>query len=62
GDIDVERKLTALKEEMGLLPAGAEEHHGPDVVHEAEIIEDEGEAGEGEEEAGDEEDEQEEKN
>ena len=40
GDVDVERKLEALKEEMGLLPAGSdEEDNGPDVVHEAEIIE-----------------------
>jgi phage shock protein A len=42
GDVDVERKLEALKEEMGLLTAGAgEEEHGPDVVREAEIIEEE---------------------
>jgi hypothetical protein len=42
GDVDVERKLAALKEEMGLLPAAAgEEDHGHEVVHEAEIIEEE---------------------
>jgi phage shock protein A len=40
GDIDVERRLSALKEEMGLLPAAAEEH-APDEVQEAEIIEEE---------------------
>jgi phage shock protein A len=52
GDVDVERKLEALKEEMGLLPAAAgEEDHGPDIVREAEIIEEE----EVEEEAGTEE-------
>ncbi len=43
GDIDVERRLTALKEEMGLLPAaGAESEVAPDEVREAEIIEEEG--------------------
>lgn len=42
GDIDVERRLTALKEEMGLLPAaGAESEAAPDEVREAEIIEEE---------------------
>jgi len=42
GDIDVERRLEAMKEEMGLLPAAEEaEEHAPDVVHEAEIIEEE---------------------
>jgi phage shock protein A len=40
GDIDVERRLAMLKEEMGLLPAAAEEH-SPDEVREAEIIEEE---------------------
>jgi phage shock protein A len=42
GDIDVERRLAALKEEMGLLPAAPEEH-APDEVREAEIIEEEDE-------------------
>ena len=41
GDLDVERKLTALKEEMGLLPAGAAEHESGGEVREAEIIEEE---------------------
>ncbi|KPK83258.1 MAG: hypothetical protein AMS25_00565 [Gemmatimonas sp. SM23_52] len=43
GDIDVERRLAALKEEMGLLPAPeAESEAAPDEVREAEIIEEEG--------------------
>jgi phage shock protein A len=42
GDIDVERRLAALKEEMGLLPAPeAESEAVPDEVREAEIIEEE---------------------
>jgi phage shock protein A len=42
GDIDVERQLEALKEEMGLLPAAAEEEvHSEGEVREAEIIEEE---------------------
>jgi phage shock protein A len=41
GDIDVERRLSALKEEMGLLPAGDTEEQAPDEVREAEIIEEE---------------------
>ena len=45
GDIDVERRLAALKEEMGLLPAAPEEH-AADEVREAEIIEEEEEEGE----------------
>lgn len=38
GDLDIERKLTALKEEMGLLPAPGEASEGGEV-REAEIIE-----------------------
>ena len=48
GDLDVERQLEALKEEMGLLPAGDENAH--DEVVDAEIVEmeseDSGEEGE----------------
>jgi phage shock protein A len=51
GDIDVERRLAALKEEMGLLPAAPEEHV-TDEVRDAEIIEEEEEEEEGEEEEG----------
>ncbi len=40
GDIDVERRLAALKEEMGLLPAGEAPASGGEVM-EAEIIEEE---------------------
>jgi phage shock protein A len=38
GDIDVERRLAALKEEMGLLPAGDPEAGAGGEVREAEII------------------------
>jgi len=38
GDIDVERRLSALKEEMGLLPAGDQEADAGGEVREAEII------------------------
>ncbi len=41
GDIDVERRLEALKEEMGLLPAPEAEAHPAGEVREAEIIEEE---------------------
>ncbi len=41
GDIDVERRLAALKEEMGLLPAGEPASAGGEV-RDAEIIEEEG--------------------
>ncbi|UCC73313.1 MAG: PspA/IM30 family protein [Gemmatimonadota bacterium] len=41
GDIDVERQLAALKEEMGLLPAAESETHSEGEVREAEIIEEE---------------------
>jgi phage shock protein A len=54
GDIDVERRLEALKEEMGLLPAGEAETAAPDEVREAEIISEE-EASEEEAEASEEE-------
>lgn len=40
GDLDIERKLTALKEEMGLLPAPGEPGEGGEV-RDAEIIEEE---------------------
>ena len=40
GDIDVERRLEAMKEEMGLLPP-ADSERVVDKVHEAEIIEEE---------------------
>lgn len=43
GDIDVERRLTALKEEMGLLPAG-EPPGAAGEVRDAEIIEEEEDA------------------
>jgi phage shock protein A len=49
GDIDVERRLLALKEELGLLPAPSGEEHHEGEVREAEIIEEgsseEGKAG-----------------
>ncbi len=49
GDIDVERQLAALKQEMGLLPAAADEAHSEGEVREAEIIEEEAEPEEEEE-------------
>jgi phage shock protein A len=48
GDIDVERRLAALKEEMGLLPAGEEDAPAPDEVRDAEIIREDEEEKEGE--------------
>ncbi len=52
GDIDIERQLAALKQEMGLLPAAAEEASGPGEVREAEIIEESEHPEEEEERAG----------
>ena len=43
GDIDIDRRLSSLKEEMGLLPAGDGEMTTDEVV-EAEIVEAEAEA------------------